>query len=169
MTFKIIGGILVILASGGFGFSLAAAHRAMERAIVQLTAALDFMECELRYKLTPLPDLCAKAGQHCSGIVGEIFCELAKELSAQTAPDADACMGSVIKNCAVQGPIRELLLSLGNTLGRFDLEGQLQGIASVHSACKQTLEQLSNNRDMRLRSYQTLGLCAGAALVILFI
>jgi hypothetical protein len=49
------------------------------------------------------------------------------------------------------------------------LEGQLQGIASVHSACERTLEQLSNNREMRLRSYQTLGLCVGAALVILFI
>ena len=132
-------------------------------------SALEFMECELRYKLTPLPELCAKAGGNCKGIVGEVFLRLSKELTLRTEPDATYCLKSAVEYCRVQGQTREQLLSLGNTLGRFDLEGQLQGIASVHSACERILEQLSNNREMRLRSYQTLGLCAGAALVILFI
>jgi stage III sporulation protein AB len=169
MMVRTLGAILIILSCGGFGISLAAAHKAQERAIGELLSALEFMECELRYKLTPLPELCAKAGENCKGIVGEVFRRLSNELTLQTEPDAACCLETAVEYCRVQGQTREQLLSLGNTLGRFDLEGQLQGIASVHSACERTLEQLSNNREMRLRSYQTLGLCAGAALVILFI
>ena len=58
---------------------------------------------------------------------------------------------------------------LGKTLGRFDLQGQLSGIASVKQLCKRDLDGLQNNQELRLRSYRTLGICAGVALVILFI
>jgi hypothetical protein len=40
---------------------------------------------------------------------------------------------------------------------------------SVQEFCQREMEILSTNRANRLRSYQTLGLCAGAAMVILFI
>ncbi len=169
MMVKVLGAILVMLACGGFGISMAAAHKAQEYSISQLITALEWMECELQYKLTPLPELCEKAGDRCKGVVGEVFRSLSKELALQIAPDASSCMHSVLETSPVQGQTRELLLSMGNTLGSFDLEGQLQGITSVRTACDRALTQLSNNREMRLRSYQTLGLCAGAALVILFI
>lgn len=64
---------------------------------------------------------------------------------------------------------REELLLLGRTIGRFDMEGQLKGLESVRQECRRQVETLSYNRDTRLRSYQTLGLCAGAALAILFV
>ena len=54
-------------------------------------------------------------------------------------------------------------------IGRFDLEGQLQGLESVRVYCRDQLDNLAKDRDVRLRSYQTLGLCAGAALAILFV
>ena len=61
------------------------------------------------------------------------------------------------------------LLLLGKTLGRFDLTGQLSGIESVIQLCRRDLDGLLSNQDVRLRSYRTLGICAGIALVILFI
>ena len=69
-------------------------------------------------------------------------------------------------------PVRSLrrpLRLLGQTLGRFDLPGQLKGIKAVQESCRRELARLERNRDARLRSYQTLGLCAGAALVILLV
>ena len=65
--------------------------------------------------------------------------------------------------------VRELLNQFGQTLGCFDLKGQLLGIEEVRSQCAAALDQLALGREDRLRSYQTLGLCAGAALVILFV
>ena len=40
---------------------------------------------------------------------------------------------------------------------------------AVLQLCKRELDGLYLNRDARLRSYTTLGLCGGIALVILFI
>ena len=54
-------------------------------------------------------------------------------------------------------------------MGRYDLEGQLQGIQTVKMECHGYLDELERHRAERLRSYQTLGLCAGAALVIIFV
>ena len=64
--------------------------------------------------------------------------------------------------------LRRPLRQLGQTLGCFDLPGQLQGLKSVQEICRREQARLEQNRDARLRSYQTLGLGAGAALVILF-
>ena len=63
----------------------------------------------------------------------------------------------------------EALGLLGKSLGRFDLNGQLLGVESVRSYCRRELGSLEAGRDQRIRGYQTLGVCAGAALAILFV
>lgn len=167
---KWLGAVLIIGGCGGFGFLLAASHRRTEQCLRRLIAALDYMECELQYHLTPLPALCRQAAAESSGMIRELFCALAQELEDQVSPDVKSCMQAAI------GRIRELprqvadaLRELGSSLGRFDLQGQLQGLEAVRATCRRSLEELSANREVRLRSYQTLGLCAGAALAILFL
>lgn len=160
--------MLIIIGCGGFGFTLAAAHKREENCLRKLIAALDYMECELQYHLTPLPDLCRKAGKECTGPVGEVLLSLSQELNGQISPDAACCMRSALaKKEYLPRYTEENLRLLGKSLGRFDLNGQLSGLESVRTNCRRDLECLSSNRENRLRSYQTLGLCAGAALAIL--
>ncbi len=170
MSYKWIGAILIILSCGGFGIGLAASHRREERTLQQLCHALDLMSCELQYRLTPLPELCRQAGKEGEGCIRGVFLRLAEELEAQIAPDVGSCMRSALSDQR-DLPLKtvDALILLGNSLGRFDLEGQLKGLEAVRTVCRRELENLSLNRDTRLRSYQTLGFCAGAALVILFI
>jgi hypothetical protein len=54
-------------------------------------------------------------------------------------------------------------------LGRFDLAGQVQGLQSVKKQAEFELGRLQQNQDVRIRGYQTLGFCAGAALVVMFL
>lgn len=169
MSIKYLGAILVILGCGGFGFSIAAAHRREERSLQQLLDVLQFMYCELQFHLTPLPELCRQAGKQGKGSVGEVFLELANQLDRQVSPEVCSCIQAAAAKCDLSPRLRELLNSMGQTLGRFDLTGQLKGLEALRGRCTQELEGLSQNRDDRLRSYQTLGLCAGAALVILFV
>lgn len=170
MEYKWIGALLIILGCGGFGFSLAAAHRREEGTLRQLIAALDYMECELQYRLTPLPDLCRAAGQEGKGLVGEVLLNLSRELDNQISPDVASCMNAALASAGdLPRHTGENLRLLGSSLGRFDLTGQLNGLEAVRSNCRRDLEALGDNRDVRLRSYQTLGLCAGAALAILLI
>lgn len=167
---KWIGAVMIILGCGGFGFTIAANHRTAENTLRQLTAALDYMECELRYRMTPLPQLCREAASERTGPVRSVFSRLAEELDAQVTPEVSSCMNAALSAAgAVPGHARSVFLGLGQTLGRFDLDGQLKGLEQARQQCRRELDGLSQNRDVRLRSYQTLGLCAGAALAILFL
>ena len=77
--------------------------------------------------------------------------------------------GLLVQQKNLPRSVRRLLTGLGNSLGRLDLTGQVQGLQAVKAGCARELERLERNRDTRLRSYQTLGLCAGAALAILLV
>ena len=170
MNYRIIGAILVILSSGGMGFSLAAAHKKEVNTLKQLLRALDFMACELEYRLPPLDELCYLAGGQVSGAVNRFFSALAIQLRQQVDTDACRCVEIVLKQQTDLSPktARELHL-LGKSLGRFDLAGQISGIRSVKELCERDLQGLQADQATRLRTYRTLGICAGIALVILFI
>lgn len=170
MSYKWIGAILIVLSCGGFGFSLAAAQIREEHLLRDLARVLDFMECELQYRLTPLPTLCQEASQDTKGEIGKLFSDLSDCLKAQVSPNAEICMRTVLEKMPdIPVPVQDLLLHLGSSLGRFDLVGQLKGIDSVRAQCRSEIASLLENKGVRLRSYETLGLCAGAALAILFI
>lgn len=167
---KWIGAALIILGCGGFGFLMAANHKAAENALRQLTSALDYMECELRYRMTPLPLLCKNAGMERTGVVRAVLLRLSSELDAQVTPEVSTCVAAALSHVGdMPKQVHAVFQELGQTLGRFDLNGQLKGLNAARQHCRRDLDALNENRDVRLRNYQTLGLCAGAALVILFI
>lgn len=170
MSIKWIGAFLVIAGCSGVGFTMAAAYKREEWALRSLISALDYMACELQFRLTPLPDLCRQAGKECRGVVGKVLTNLAQELENQISPDADSCMyGALSRRENLPKEAERALRMLGTSLGRFDLAGQLNGLEQVRSHCRRELDQMAGNRDQRIRGYQTLGVCAGAALAILFV
>ncbi len=170
MTIKILGVILVISACGSVGFRIAANHRAEERALRNLIGILDFMECELRYRLTPLPVLCRRVGAEFPSVPGNFFTALASEMDSQRTSNMNLCVACALDTQRkIPATTRRIVSQLGNTIGRFDLEGQLKGLDAIRNECKRNLSILSDDRDVRLRSYQTLSLCAGASLAILLI
>ena len=170
MTIKWIGALLVIAGCGGVGFTMAASYKREERCLRAFVRALDYMTCELQFRLTPLPELCRAAGKECGGPAGQALMALSAELESQINPDADSCMYAALSKLGnLPASTVEALTLLGKSLGRFDLAGQLQGIEQVRVHCRRELASLENGRDQRIRGYQTLGVCAGAALAILFV
>ena len=170
MNYKLIGGILVIVCCGGFGLGICTASKQEEWLMRQLASSLDFMLCELQYRLTPLPELCRQAGHHGKGVIGQIFQAFGAELECCLNSNVDSCMDRILRsNEGLPQRVRENLELLGASLGRFDIDGQVEGLERVRTQCRQDIAELTADKQQRFRSYQTLGLCAGAALVILFI
>ena len=170
MTVKLLGALLILAACGGMGLSLAGSHRQKERQLQQLISAARFMACELEYRQTPLPQLMHLCADETGGWISRVFSLLAYELERQLAADAACCMASAVAQVPkLPVVVQEKFLLLGRTLGRFDLRGQLAGLEAVAQLCQRDLDGLLLNRDARLRSYMTLGLCAGVALVIIFV
>lgn len=170
MNYKWIGAILVICSCSAAGFSISASYRREERELRQLISALKLMACELEYRVTPLPELCQQVAYEYSGYVGKLFTNLSRELKSQICPDVQSCFAvAEATSGSITPKMHEAIVMMGSCFGRFDLAGQLCGIESVRSYCQNQLDTISKDRDVRLRSYQTLGLCAGAALAILLV
>lgn len=169
MIYRIIGAILVFGGCGGFGFAMAASCRREERRLHSFLQAVEFMLCELEYRATPLPQLCRRASDIAGGAVGQVLLEIDRRMECLLDADAAASVEAALARVQPGGYLDELFLTLGQTLGAFDLEGQRRGLESALARAQQLLRQHRHDRCSRARSYQTLGLCAGAALAILFL
>ena len=170
MFTKLIGAIFVMAGSSTCGLTIAAAHKKQVHTLQQLIYLLDYMECELQYHFTPLPELCRQVSVEAQGVLRDIFLSLALQLEDHLVQDVSVSMNKIL-SLHTQCPSQtvEMLQLLGQSIGRFDMAGQLKGLEYIRSECRRKLELLTKNQDARLRSYRTLGLCAGAALCILFI
>lgn len=166
---RVIGACCIFAGCGGFGFSMAAAHRREEVELRHFLSALEFMSCELAYRLTPLSVLCHAAAEGSAGVVRSFLRELARALDAQTAPDVQVCVHDVLSKLQPSKRLARQMQELGATLGRFDLPGQLRGLEGAIRSTEDALHAVRDGAADRRRSYQTLGLCAGAAMAILFL
>lgn len=168
MYLKLLGALLILAGCGGYGVMLAVNHRREVASLRQLKGAADKMICELEYRLTPLPELCIFASQQTKGPLSQYFRVFADVIQEQVSPDISQCTTEALRRTAgLPGQTVLQLQTLGQTLGRFDLTGQIHVLHQCAQSCKNQLEVLEYQQPQRLRSYQTLGFCTGAALAIL--
>ena len=170
MSIRFFGAVIIIAVCGGFGFRMAAAPKADLLYLRHLISVLDYMECELNYRLTPLPQLCRQAAAEYPKTVGPLLSHLADALDSQVCADVSVCMEATLDRFSgiPRGTVQCLHI-LGSTLGCYDLDGQLKGLKATRGECRRIFESLDSNKDARLRSYQVLGMCTGAAITIVLI
>lgn len=170
MMIKILGAILVTCGCSAFGIMIAAAHKKETATLRNFLSALDILECELQYRYASLPELCTTAAHSSKGVVKDVLVSLAGELDKQVSPDVEKCMQAALSSTSpIPKMTADAFLLFGQSLGRFDLDGQLKGLDAVRTECNRVLEIYTCDQEKRLRCYQTLGVCAGAALAILFV
>lgn len=170
MAVKTFGAVCILVVCGGYGYYLEWQQRLETHLLHQLIDILDFMECELQYRMTPLPTLCEKCSHEITGSLKTVFIQFSKELSSQILPDPARCMESVLaKSNRIPQETKKALLLLGTQLGRFDLGGQVRCLDSVKNTCGRIIDTLNSEKRINGKHYKTLGLCVGAALVIIFI
>lgn len=170
MRLKWMGALFIIAGCAGVGLMLSTACRREIRLLEKLLRYLEYMECELNFHQTALPQLCTNLSLQGSGVIEKIFAELAVQMDRLSSVNAAQCMQSAIHQFPdVPKSVSLILIELGRFLGCFDLEGQLQQLASIKAQCRMQLDALFSQSQMRLRNYQTLSLCAGAVLAILFL
>ena len=148
---KVLGAVLICVCCGWFGFSLSSAHKREERNLKQLIASLEYMQRE-------------------KGPVRDFWVAFKQELDQQLSAEVQPCLLAALDHTPkMTGITRECLLSIGKDLGKFDMDGQISALESSEIYCKERLENHCAGKDEQRRSYQTLGICAGAALVIILI
>lgn len=170
MMIKLIGALLIVAGCGFFGFYMG---WNVNRDASLLRAMVAFLEClssELSYKMSPLPEALRATAQLQKSKLSLVFVALAEQLEQQISPNVASCMEQVLRQHRhLPSHTAQQLRELGGLLGAYDLQGQQNGLAMAKENCLCILTQLNHDRAQRVRGYQTLGLCAGAALAILLI
>lgn len=170
MIIKIIGSLLIIASCGYFGIQIAASHRRSTQMMKQLINTISYIAQELRYRMSSLPEIFRQAATYSGGTIGRFFKVLTNEIEQQVAPDVNCCIdAALLQVSGLPELVKSGIKLMGKSLGHFDLDGQLKGLETVHAECTCMLKSFTVNQELRLRSYQTLALCAGAAVTILFI
>ena len=170
MHLRWIGASLILTGCTWAGLSAAASFGRQEQMLCQLQHVLSYMVCQLQYRQLPLPVLCRQASLESCGTVGRVFSDLSEALNSQVEPGASGCMQRVLRNYRLPGKrMRRIFMLLGRNLGCFDLQGQIAGLEEVAAVCERERKPLSQQKQNVMRSYRTLGVCAGAALAILFL
>lgn len=166
---KLAGAMLLLLGSAGMGVS---AVRRLERRVTTLRTlinALEQMERELDFRLLPTQQMICEAARQ-SGEPASGFLHVCVQGLQQEMPLCDSWRQAALQELPALLPADlDVLLSLGAVLGRYDSEGQRQAIAATRSRLNIFLKDASEERNRRGRVYGTLGITAGAFLVLLFI
>lgn len=170
MIIRILGALLIIITCGSFGYSMVATHKRTLRILRQLMNSFEYLTMELQYRMLPLPDLLMRTAEYTGGIVGQFYKALASEIEKQISPNVAICADAALTQVSnLPEPAVICIAELCKSLGHFTIEGQLNVLENVKLICDQKIAALVNNQDARLRSYQTLALCTGAAVVIILI
>ncbi len=170
MILKVMGAVCIITGCSGVGFSASQNVRREQNALLELVSALEWMICELSYRMSPLPELCRGAAAHTKGAVSKVFEQLSAELEQQLTPDAAICMRNAIESVRNIPPQTALQLqTLGQGMGQFDIQGQLSVLEGAAERCRQANNAITEKQAPQLRNYQTLGICTGIGLVILLL
>lgn len=127
---------------------------------------------ELQYRLTPLPEIFAALGGSRNREIAEFFSRLAALLSsAQTCTVGYACRQALAqtRGLSLSSAARGTILSLFDSLGRYDLEGSVQALDLALSRLREEVKALQNSAAARCRTYLTLGVCTGLAAAVILI
>ena len=167
---RLVGAGLIISSCGAFGMAMAVQYRREIAMLRQFIGVVEYMQREMVYHLSPLPELCRGAAAQTNGSLRKLLEETAWEMESQIAPDVSSCMDAAQEKVgALPVSTQKAVNQLKVSLGIFDLPGQQEALASVHHFCEDLQADLEANKAQRIRNYQTLWLCAGAALAILLV
>jgi len=167
---RLVGAALIAVGGGWLGLQAAGGLRRRVCALRQMEAGLAFLEQELELSAPPLPRLMARGAGHSQGPAEVLFRSCAQgleRLDRESFSDLWRGLVGELEDLGVEG--QAVLLPLGDTLGRCDIQRQREAL----SAARRRLEELAGRQEADCRRqgrvYQALGLSGGAFLVILLL
>ena len=168
---RLAGAVLLAAGPALIGFHAAGRLARRPRLLRELIAALEQMEREISFRLTPLPELFLRLAEEYSGPVGTLFGCCVRDMDDLGQRSLSQIWRQALGEASLDLDGRGLraLEELGEVLGRYDGDG-LQG--ALRQACGEltaAAEEAERERDQKGRMDQVLGLTSGAFLVILLI
>ncbi|TCP31174.1 stage III sporulation protein AB [Scopulibacillus darangshiensis] len=167
---KIIGALIIIMATTLAGFILARRYSDRPKQLRQLRNALQSLEAEIMYGLTPVKEASVHLSEQLPEPLASFFSQLVVKLndgaeSLQTA--WDETIEVFWHQTALKSSEKEILHQFGATLGKHDSENQKK---QIQMALSHLEREESDARDMQAKyekMTKSLGFLTGLLVVLL--
>lgn len=165
---KAAGILFILLSAASVGLRISAALKKRCKDVSRFLSSLSVLEYEISFLRTPLPQAFEKASQIAVGDLQSVY----RSVSQQMKNSRWLSPRSAVENSLNEFPnelFGEILLELSDMIGKYDLQAQLNGIETAKLQTSELLSGLEQERSLRSKTYKTLSICAGLALVILLL
>lgn len=169
---KWVGAILIIMATSWAGVTAAKRYRERTRQVRQLKVALQTLEAEIVYGLTPLNEASKKIATMITHPISEFFLLFAEELSEGNLSVPEAWNGSLRKTSPMMSLEKnelEIMKQFGATLGQHDREHQQKQIRLTLLHLDKEEVEAKDEQVRYEKMMKSLGLLGGLLIVILLI
>lgn len=165
---KIIGIIFIMASAITSGIRIGTALKKRCTHLQHLVHALQMLKNELLYSAKPLPILFSSLSKMVQGSVKEIFSDLSSQMEENRWMSLSTAMERVVQKHP-DDQSDEILLKLAADMGSYNLEAQIGAIDIALLQTQQRLSAMENERSVKSKTYKTLSICAGLAVVILLL
>lgn len=168
---KLMGAVCVLVGAAWWGLGAVGQLRERTRTLERLRSALSYLEEELAFRLTPLPVLLERLSRRDKDRVSLFFEETLVFLRA----DPESGLRQSWRRAMVrQLPIlqeeeRQVLLEVGETLGRYDAQAQRQVLRQGTERLEEYRRRAAEEERRLGRVYGALSLAGGAALILVLV
>lgn len=169
---KLLGAVLVVLASCVVGFGYAGSVRAQIRQTEALLAAVTTMKNEIAYRMTPLEDLLELLRHSQEPVIGDFFENWKNTLYHGEYTTIQRALNQAVSKTEGLNLTEETVQTLdvlAGSLGKSDVEGQCTAIDLTAEQLRLQLQYLQAGSHRRARSYRTISVCTGLALAVILL
>jgi stage III sporulation protein AB len=169
---KLIGIVFIVLASTAIGWEWARRLQLRTKQLKDIRVALEALETEMVYGLTPLEEACRRVASQVREPVGTLFRTFADDLNKEDklAPEVWADTLAKVKRLLEfkQGEW-DVLAQFGRTLGRQDLDNQRKHLRLALVYLEQQENDARENQKKHESMYKSLGFLCGILLALIMI
>lgn len=170
MFIKLIGGAIVLIAATYLGLVLAKSKVERVRQIRTFISALNIIEIEIKFSFSTLPEIFDKVSKTIDCKVGEMFYVLSQRLINEMRNASEIwaiTINEYYPLLNLNNEDKEILLSMGGSLGEIDSESQIKNIRLVIEQLKIQKEKAEDEKKNGERMYKTLGVLSGLCIFII--
>lgn len=168
---KLIGAVLILFSASMVGWQISRFYSQRPAHIRALLVALQMLETEIVYGLTPLHRAFVKVGQRVNQEVGKIFLLAAELLGSEQAQSAEEALQKAVRRqwsqTAMRKQEKDVLASLGQVLGSTDREDQQKHLRLAVTHLRGLEEEARAEQGKYEKMYKSLGFLGGLLVVIL--
>ena len=163
--YRLVGAALILGASAWTGFHGAWTLRRTERQLRELASALQTMECEIACANARFPALCRRLSEGRDDAVGVYFRTLAEKAPGEGASREAARRAGL----SLPEPVSRSMEDLIDGFGGYDLDSQLKQVRRARDTVDAERKEAREGLESGCRTWELLGVCTGAAVLILVI